>query len=116
MNEIKEYIGENSPRFLEELFSLLRIPSVSSQKEHKQDMQSCAERYAVLLMEAGVDRVEIYPTQDIGSFAEKIIDPSKPTVLVYGHYDVQPEDPPNCGKHLLSNRWFATGCLCPRSQ
>ncbi|MDD4655087.1 MAG: dipeptidase [Bacteroidales bacterium] len=94
MNEIKEYIGENSPRFLEELFSLLRIPSVSSQKEHKQDMQSCAERYAVLLMEAGVDRVEIYPTAGHPVvFAEKIIDPSKPTVLVYGHYDVQPEDP-----------------------
>lgn len=94
MSEIKNYITKNSPRFLEELFTLMRIPSVSSLKEHKDDMQKCARQYVVLLMEAGADRAEIYPTSGHPVvYAEKIIDPGKPTVLVYGHYDVQPVDP-----------------------
>jgi len=94
MSEIKDFIAKNSPRFLDELFTLLRIPSVSSQKEHKDHMQQCAQQYVIYLMESGADRAEIYPTQGHPViYAEKIIDPQKPTVLVYGHYDVQPVDP-----------------------
>ncbi|MDD2289527.1 MAG: dipeptidase [Bacteroidales bacterium] len=94
MSDIKDFIAKNSPRFLDELFTLLRIPSVSSQKEHKEHMQQCAQQYVVYLMESGADRAEIYPTQGHPViYAEKIIDPQKPTVLVYGHYDVQPVDP-----------------------
>ncbi|HHV02919.1 MAG: dipeptidase [Bacteroidales bacterium] len=94
MSDIKDFIVKNSPRFLDELFILLRIPSISSQKEHKDDMHRCARQYVVSLMEAGTDRAEIYSTQGHPViYAEKIIDPQKPTVLVYGHYDVQPVDP-----------------------
>ena len=91
---MKQYIETNKERFFEELFSLLRIPSVSSLEKHKPDMQLCAERLVELLMEAGADEAAVYPT--IGHpvvFGQKIIDPSLPTVLVYGHYDVQPVDP-----------------------
>ncbi|NLF81914.1 MAG: dipeptidase [Bacteroidales bacterium] len=94
MSEIKDFIEKNSPRFLEELFKLIRIPSVSSQNEHKEDMHKCAQQYVVSLMEAGADEARIYPTTGHPVvFAQKIIDPRKPTVLVYGHYDVQPVDP-----------------------
>jgi acetylornithine deacetylase/succinyl-diaminopimelate desuccinylase-like protein len=91
---IKEYIQENQERFLNELFELLRIPSISSMAEHKPDMQRAAEKYMEALLSAGCDRAEIYPTKGHPVvFAEKIIDKSKPTVLVYAHYDVQPADP-----------------------
>jgi len=94
MSEIKDFIEKNSPRFLEELFKLIRIPSVSSQNEHKEDMHKCAQQYVVSLMEAGVDEARIFSTTGHPVvFAQKIIDPQKPTVLVYGHYDVQPIDP-----------------------
>ena len=94
MSEIKDFIEKNSPRFLEELFKLIRIPSVSSQNEHKEDMHKCAQQYVVSLMEAGADEARIFPTKGHPVvFAQKIIDPKKPTVLVYGHYDVQPVDP-----------------------
>lgn len=94
MNALKDYIQTNSPRFLDELFTLLRIPSVSSQPRHKEDMYKCAQQYAVLLMEAGADSAQVFPTSGHPVvFAEKIVDAAKPTVLVYGHYDVQPEDP-----------------------
>ena len=94
MSEIKDFIDKNSPRFLDELFTLLRIPSVSSQQEHREDMYTCARQYVVSLMEAGADKAQIYPTTGHPVvYAEKIIDPGKPTVLVYGHYDVQPVDP-----------------------
>jgi acetylornithine deacetylase/succinyl-diaminopimelate desuccinylase-like protein len=94
MSEIKDFIEKHSPRFLEELFKLIRIPSVSSQHEHKEDMHKCAQQYVVSLMEAGADEARIFPTTGHPVvFARKIIDPKKPTVLVYGHYDVQPVDP-----------------------
>ncbi|NLA15395.1 MAG: dipeptidase [Bacteroidales bacterium] len=94
MSEIKDFIGQNSNRFLEELFTLLRIPSVSSQKEHTEDMHTCALKYAEFLTKAGADNAKVYPTTGHPVvYAEKIIDPEKPTVLVYGHYDVQPVDP-----------------------
>ena len=91
---MKEYIEANKERFFEELFSLLRIPSVSSLPEHKADMQRCAERLVELLMEAGADEAAVYPTTGHPVvFGKKIIDPNLPTVLVYGHMDVQPVDP-----------------------
>ena len=91
---MKEYIEANKNRFLEELFSLLRIPSVSSLEEHKPDMLRCAERLVELLKEAGADHAEVYPTSGHPVvYASRIIDPSLSTVLVYGHYDVQPVDP-----------------------
>lgn len=91
---MKEYIEANKGRFLEELFSLLRIPSVSSLEEHKSDMLRCAERLVELLKEAGADHAEVYPTSGHPVvYASRTIDPSLSTVLVYGHYDVQPVDP-----------------------
>ena len=91
---MKEYIEENRDRFLEELFSLLRIPSVSSLEKHRPDMLECAERLAELLKEAGADTADVYPTKGYPVvFGQKILDPSYGTVLVYGHYDVQPVDP-----------------------
>ena len=91
---MKNYIETNKERFFEELFSLLRIPSVSSLEQHKPDMQKCAERLVELLLEAGADVAEICPTAGHPVvFGQKIVDPQLPTVLVYGHYDVQPVDP-----------------------
>lgn len=91
---MKEYIEANKERFFDELFSLLRIPSVSSLDEHKPDMMRCAQRLTELLKEAGADHAEIYPTSGHPVvFASRTLDPSLSTVLVYGHYDVQPVDP-----------------------
>ena len=94
MQTWKDYQEKNKDRFLEELLELLRIPSISAKTEHKEDLIKCAEAVKKRMLEAGADKVEIYPTAGhpvvVG---EKIIDPSKPTVLVYGHYDVQPADP-----------------------
>lgn len=96
---MKNYILENKDRFLSELFELLRIPSISSLAEHTPDMKKAAEKYAGILRAAGVDRAEVYPTKGHPVvFAEKIIDKSKPTILVYAHYDVQPADPINLWK------------------
>lgn len=90
----KEYIDSNRDRFLEELFAILRTPSISAQSQHKPDMERCAEQLAAALVEAGADRADIYPTDgNPVVYGEKIIDPSAPTVLVYGHYDVMPVDP-----------------------
>lgn len=90
----KEYQEANKARFLNELLELLRIPSVSARSEHKNDMVSCAGAVKAKLLEAGADTVTIYPTEGHPIvYGEKITDPSKPTVLVYGHYDVQPADP-----------------------
>lgn len=91
---MKAYIAENKDRFLAELFEILRIPSISSQSENKKDMQACAEKLAQLLLDAGADMAKVYPTKGHPVvFGEKIIDRNLPTVLVYGHYDVQPVDP-----------------------
>ncbi len=91
---IKEYIEKNEARILEELFSLIRIPSVSAQPAHKQDMVRCAERWKELLLQAGVDRAEIMPSKGNPMvYAERMVDPSAKTVLVYGHYDVMPAEP-----------------------
>ena len=87
--QAKAYIEANKERFLEELFSLIRIPSISSEQEHKPDMVRCAERWRELLLEAGADRAEVMPSAgNPVVYGEKTVDPAKPTVLVYGHYDV----------------------------
>lgn len=92
--EVKKYIEENEQRFLEELFSLIRIPSISSQKSHKQDMTACAERWRQLLLEAGADKAEVMPSDGNPLvFAEKHISDNAKTVLVYAHYDVMPAEP-----------------------
>ena len=94
MQTWKDYQEKNKDRFLEELLELLRIPSISAKTENKQDLVKCAEAVKQRLLDAGADKVELYPTDGhpvvVG---EKIIDPAKPTVLVYGHYDVQPPEP-----------------------
>lgn len=91
---IKKYIEQNSDRFLEELFELLRIPSVSAQSSHKDDMVRAAEWLKDALLKSGADKAAVMPTAgNPVVYAEKIIDKSKPTVLVYGHYDVMPEAP-----------------------
>lgn len=91
---MKEYIEQNKERFFEELFSILRIPSISAKAEHKPDMQKCASRLAELLIEAGADTAKVLPTAgNPVVFGEKFLDPEFKTVLVYGHYDVQPPEP-----------------------
>lgn len=91
---MKQYIQNNQDRFFEELFSLLRIPSVSSKEVHRPDMFRCAERLCELLLEAGADCAQVCPTEGHPVvFGSRIVDPSFKTVLVYGHYDVQPVEP-----------------------
>lgn len=86
---IKKYVEENKDRMLEELFSLIRIPSVSAQPAHKEDMVRCAERWKELLLEACVDKAEVMPSKGNPMvYAERMVDPNAKTVLVYGHYDV----------------------------
>jgi acetylornithine deacetylase/succinyl-diaminopimelate desuccinylase-like protein len=92
--DFKKYIEKNKERFLSELFELLRIPSVSSESAQKAEIRKAAEYLKDRFLELEVDKVEICETAGNPIvYAEKIIDPSLPTVLVYGHYDVQPVDP-----------------------
>jgi acetylornithine deacetylase/succinyl-diaminopimelate desuccinylase-like protein len=88
------YINTHKERFLNELLDLLRIPSVSAKTEHKKDMIACAESVKNSLLEAGADKAMIIETDGHPIvYGEKMTDPALPTVLVYGHYDVQPADP-----------------------
>ena len=94
MKQVKEYIEQNRERFLEELFSLIRIPSISAEAEHKDDMVRCAGRWRELLLAAGADKAEVMPTDgNPVVYGEKMVGADKPTVLVYGHYDVMPVAP-----------------------
>mgnify|MGYP006281043531 FL=1 len=89
-----QYQEEQKDRFLQELFDLLRIPSISADSKHKGDVLKAAEFVKTKLEEAGVDKTEVVKTEGHPIvYGEKIIDPKLPTVLVYGHYDVQPPDP-----------------------
>jgi acetylornithine deacetylase/succinyl-diaminopimelate desuccinylase-like protein len=91
---MKDYIAANQDRFIDELFQWLRIPSVSADSRHKQDVRKAAEFLKDKLMAAGASNVEICETKGHPIvYAETIKDPKLPTVLVYGHYDVQPADP-----------------------
>jgi acetylornithine deacetylase/succinyl-diaminopimelate desuccinylase-like protein len=89
-----QYIKSNEDRFLNELLDLLRVPSVSADPKYKADVARCAEMVKLRMQEAGLDKVEVCPTAGHPIvYGEKIIDLKLPTVLVYGHYDVQPPDP-----------------------
>lgn len=91
---IRTYISENEPRMLNELFSLIRIPSISAKPEHHDDMLACAERWRQLLLEAGADEAMVMPSQGNPMvFAQKTVNPEARTVLVYAHYDVMPAEP-----------------------
>lgn len=94
MNNISSYVSNNKERFLNELIDLLKIPSISADSAYKNDVLKTAEFTAESLKKAGCDNVEICATEGYPIvYGEKIVDPNLPTVLVYGHYDVQPPDP-----------------------
>lgn len=123
MQAWKEYLESNKDRFLNEMLDLLRIPSVSAKSEHKEDMRKCAEAVKARLLEAGADKAEIYETDGHPLvYGEKIVDPSKPTVLVYGHYDVQPPDPLELWKSgpfepvIIDGKIFARGSCDDKGQ
>jgi acetylornithine deacetylase/succinyl-diaminopimelate desuccinylase-like protein len=123
MNAWKDYQEEHKDRFLNELLDLLRIPSVSAKSEHKADMLKCAEAVKASLVAAGADTVTIYETEGHPIvYGEKIVDPSKPTVLVYGHYDVQPAEPlelwnsPAFEPTIIDGKIFARGSCDDKGQ
>ena len=96
MKKINDYVKTHENRFLEELFELIRIPSISSLPEHKPDMYKAAEKWKEILLAAGADKVVIMETEgNPVTYGEKIIDPNAPTVMVYAHMDVMPVDPIN---------------------
>jgi len=94
MEHIKNYINENKDRFINELIDLLKIPSISADPSYKKDVLNCADEVAKSMETAGAENIEICETKGYPIvYGEKIIDANLPTVLVYGHYDVQPADP-----------------------
>ena len=123
MENLKSYIQSNSQRFLDELFGLIRIPSISSQGEHKEDMVKTAQYIVDQLLQAGADKAEIMPTTGHPVvYGEKILDPSYPTILVYGHYDVMPVDPvelwhsPPFEPEIRDGKIFARGAVDDKGQ
>src|SRR6478609_6343620 len=120
---IKQYIESNQDRFLSELFELLRIPSVSADSKHKDDVRKAAEYVKASLKKLGADHVDLYETKGHPVvYGEKIVDPSLPTVLVYGHYDVQPADPyelwnsPPFEPVIKNDRIYARGACDDKGQ
>lgn len=94
MSNIQSYISSNKQRFIDELIELLKIPSISADSSYQKQTIETAEVLKASLLKAGCDHVEICKTNGFPIvYGEKIIDPNLPTVLVYGHYDVQPPDP-----------------------
>lgn len=123
MTTIKNYIETHKDRFLEELFGLIRIPSISSESAHKPDMVKAAEYWKEQLLKAGADKAEVMPTEgNPVVYGEKIIDPSAKTVLVYGHYDVMPVDPVDLWKTepfepcIIGDRLYARGANDDKGQ
>ncbi|MBN1338212.1 MAG: dipeptidase [Bacteroidales bacterium] len=99
MEKVNAYIEANKERFLEELFELIRIPSISSETAHKEDMRKAAGFWKEAILKAGADKAAIFETKgNPVVYGEKIIQATAPTVLVYGHYDVMPVDPLNLWK------------------
>lgn len=93
-NNPKAYIQANKERFLSDLFAKLRIPSISSQSEHKPDMDRMAAHWRDYLLKGGMQKAEVFPTAGNSIvYAERIIDPKAKTILIYGHYDVMPVEP-----------------------
>ena len=120
---MNNYIEQNRDKFLNELLDLLRIPSVSADSKYKPDMLKAAEYVRDRMKEAGADRVEIFETPGHPVvYGEKIIDLSLPTVLVYGHYDVQPADPlelcnsPPFEPVIKNDRIYARGACDDKGQ
>ena len=117
------YLTENKQRFLDELCDLIRIPSVSADSKFKNDVRRAAEFVRDRLSEAGLDDADVIETPGHPIvFAQKIIDPTKPTVLVYGHYDVQPADPyelwdtPPFEPTIRNERIYARGACDDKGQ
>jgi len=111
------FVTENQTRFLEELKQFIRIPSISTLPEHLGDIQRAAEFVAEKLRRAGMENVEIIPTgKHPLVYADWLHAPGKPTVLCYGHYDVQPADPRNCGSRPRSSRPSATAIFTRAAQ
>ena len=120
---VKQYIEKNKDRFLSELFEWLRIPSISADSRRKLDVRKAAEFLREKLLNAGADKVEICETKGHPIvYAERMVDPSKPTVLVYGHYDVQPADPldlwhsPPFEPVIKDNKIYARGSCDDKGQ
>ena len=123
MEEIKKYIDNNKQRFLDELFELLRFPSVSADPSYQTAVLNTAEYVAEKLRAAGADMVEVCKTSGYPVvYGEKMIDSNKPTVLVYGHYDVQPADPlelwqtPPFEPQVRDGKIFARGACDDKGQ
>jgi acetylornithine deacetylase/succinyl-diaminopimelate desuccinylase-like protein len=123
MKAWKAFQEANKDRFLKELLDLLRIPSVSAKSEHNEDMQACAKAVAKSLTDAGAQVATIYETEGHPIvYGAIIVDPSLPTVLVYGHYDVQPADPLELWKSgpfdptIIDGKIFARGACDDKGQ
>ncbi|MGB4204539.1 MAG: dipeptidase [Bacteroidales bacterium] len=116
MHDVQDYIKKNKDRFLEELFDLIRIPSISSIADHKPDMIRAAEYWKNSILKAGADKAEIFQTPGNPIvYGEKVIDRNLPTILVYAHYDVMPVDPiekwvsPPFEPEIRDNKIYARG-------
>ena len=121
--DLKVYFEEHREKHLNEMKELLSIPSVSALSEHKQDMVKAAEWVANALREAGLTKVDIMPTKGHPVvYGEWLQAPSKPTVLIYGHYDVQPVDPLNLWQtppfepDIRDNKIYARGATDDKGQ
>ena len=115
MEKINRYIEENKERFLSELFELLKIPSISSLNENRPEMDKAAACWVKILTEAGVDRTEIFETAGNPIvFAEKLLSPEKPTILVYAHMDVMPVDPLDLWTHAPFEPYIRDGRIWAR--
>jgi len=119
----KDYQEQHKERFLNEMMDLLRIPSISARSEHKEDMYKCAEAVKASLLAAGCSKAEVMETGGHPVvYGEKIVDPAKPTVLVYGHYDVQPVEPleewktPPFEPTIIDGKVFARGSADDKGQ
>ena len=123
MNALTQYLEQHQDRFVEDLKTVLRIPSVSAHASHKADMQRCAEHIAARLKAIGMTRAEVMPTKGHPLvYAEWLGAPGKPTALLYGHYDVQPPDPlelwatPPFEPTLRDGKLYARGAVDDKGQ
>jgi acetylornithine deacetylase/succinyl-diaminopimelate desuccinylase-like protein len=123
MNDLKNYIDQNQDRFVKELFELIRIPSVSAKEEHQPDMLKAANWIREKLLKDGADKAEVIETDGHPVvYGEKILNEAFPTVLVYGHYDVQPAEPldlwnsPPFEPEIRDGRIFARGANDDKGQ